>query len=363
MSNYIEYKDKITFHPGYYIKELVDESGLTQEDFAKRLGTTPKNLSILLKGEQSLSTDMALKLSRMMGTSVSMWLNLQQAYDEKLAEIQSDKELEKEREVFKYIDYTYFRKNYNLPDLPRQVDQQIKCVREFLSVASLSVLKEDDFAVSFRSASNKLSGSDTVNANAMIQIAMNQTIKKDIPKYNKRKFEKAVEYALTQTKNHDSFYPIIRSAFEEAGVALIVLPGLKNFGINGATKKVDGKIMLMVNERSHYADAFWFTLFCGIGQIMNGDMGLSTPDEKRNPSVQFALDALVPEDKYKCFVKMRSFDESSIRKFADSIDRDPGIVLGRLIKDNKIPESDIYLSKKLRQPYSAVLENYGFSKN
>ena len=77
--------------------------------------------------------------------------------------------------------------------------------------------------------------------------------------------------------------------------------------------------------------------------------------------MQFALDALVPEDKYKCFVKMRNFDESSIREFADSIDRDPGIVLGRLIKDNKIPESDIYLSKKLRKPYSVVLDKYNFN--
>lgn len=36
MGNYIEYDDKMAFHPGYYIKEIVEESGLTQEDFAKK---------------------------------------------------------------------------------------------------------------------------------------------------------------------------------------------------------------------------------------------------------------------------------------------------------------------------------------
>lgn len=77
MSNFVEYKDKVAFHPGYYIKEYVDESGLTQEDFAKRLDTTPKNLSILIRGDQSLSVDMAMKLSRMTGTSVEYWLNIQ----------------------------------------------------------------------------------------------------------------------------------------------------------------------------------------------------------------------------------------------------------------------------------------------
>lgn len=128
MSNYIQYNDKVAFHPGYYLQEIVENSGLTQEDFAKRLGTTAKNLSVLLNGKQSLSIDMATRLSRMLGTTIAYWLNLQQAYDEKRAEIQSDEELKREREVFKLIDYTYFRDNFRLPDLPRQVDKQIKCV-------------------------------------------------------------------------------------------------------------------------------------------------------------------------------------------------------------------------------------------
>ena len=45
------------------ILEPLDESGLTQEDFVKRLDTTPKNLSLLIRGEQSLSIDIAMKLS------------------------------------------------------------------------------------------------------------------------------------------------------------------------------------------------------------------------------------------------------------------------------------------------------------
>ena len=109
MSNYIEYNDKIAFHPGYYIKEIIEESGLSQKDFAKRLDTTPKNLSILVRGEQSLSIDIAMKLSRMLGTSVDYWLNLQKSYDALIAEFESSKELEQERRIFKYFQYTYLR--------------------------------------------------------------------------------------------------------------------------------------------------------------------------------------------------------------------------------------------------------------
>ena len=356
MSNYIEYKDKVVFHPGYYLKEIVDDSGLTQEDFAKRLGTTPKNLSILIRGDQSLSIDIALKLSRMLGTSVAYLLNLQQAFDEKVAEIRSDEELQREREVFKLIDYKYFHDYFKLPSIPRQVDMQIKYVREFLNVSSLTVLAENNMFVNFRSSSKELSKSNTINANVMVQIAVNKTLKMDLPKYNKTKFEKAVTFALTQTKNHKGFYPTVKEAFGKAGVALIALPNLKNSGINGATKRVDGKVMLMVNDRRHYADTFWFTLFHEIGHILNGDFGISSTDENEDAADLYAQSVLIPQDKYQDFINQCCcFDEKTIRDFADSIDRDPGIVLGRLLKDGVLPNTDQYLSNKLRKKYNILI--------
>lgn len=356
MSNYIEYNDKVAFHPGYYLKEIVEDSGLTQEDFAKRLGTTPKNLSILLKGDQRLSIDIASKLSRMLGTSISYWLNMQQAFDEKLAEIHSDEELKREREVFKLIDYKYFRDNFKLPDLPRQVDDQIKCVREFLLVSSLTVLEEENLAVNFRSYAENLSKSNTINANVMVQIAVNQTLKTDIPKYNKRKFEKAVSFALTQTNNHEGFFPAVKKAFGEAGVVLVALPNLKNSGVNGASKKVDGKVMLMVNDRRHFADTFWFTLFHEIGHILNGDLGISFRGEKEDEADLYARRALIPQEQYEEFTsKNQHFNEALIRKFAESIDRDPGIVLGRLMKDEKVAHTDASLTKRLRHSYNVVI--------
>ena len=348
----------LAFHPGYYLKEIVDESGLTQEDFARRLGTTPKNLSILIRGEQNLSIDIATKLSRMLGTTVTYWLNLQQAFDEKTAEMLSEKELEREREIFKLIDYRYFREYFRLPDLPRKVDEQIKRVREFLAISSLTILEEIGLAVSYRSYSDDLSKSNIVNANAMVQIAINRTLKADAPKYNKKRFEKAVAFALTQTKNHEGFLSEIKNAFFQAGVVLVVLPNLQNSGINGATKKVDGKVMLMVNDRRHYADTFWFTLFHEIGHILNGDLGLSFNNEAEDDADRYAQMALIPQEKYECFINQnRVYNESIIREFAKAINQDPGIVYGRLQTDGLISYTETYLSNRLRHKYRVVVEN------
>lgn len=353
MSNYIEYNDTIAFHPGYYIKELVDESGLTQEDFAKRLDTTPKNLSLLIRGEQSLSIDIAMKLSRMIGTSVSYWLNLQNSYDALRAEFRSQEELVEERKVFDSLDYKYFKDHFGLPDLPRRINEQIKQIREFLNVATLSVLTKRDMAVSFRSSAEGLSQVNTIKANAMVQIAVNKALKIDAPRFNKAKFEEASAYALTLTRNHEEFYPLIRDAFRKAGVIFVILPNLSGSKINGATKKLGNNVMLMVNDRRLNADSFWFTLFHEIGHIMNGDYGISfekESGEQEEAADQYAENALIPLESYQEFVRRNRFDLQSISVFAEQIDRDPGIVLGRLQNDGKVPFDDWTL-KPLRHKY------------
>jgi len=353
MSNYIEYNDAIAFHPGYYIKEIVDESGLTQEDFAKRLDTTPKNLSLLIRGEQSLSIDIAMKLSRMIGTSVSYWLNLQNAYDALIAEFKSEEELVEERKIFKYFDYKYFRDNYDLPDLPRKIDEQIKRVREYLNVATLSVLTKRDMAVNFRSAMLDISEANTVKANTMVQIAANIALKTEAPKFNKKKLEEVAEYALTLTRSHKEFVPMLKKAFLDAGVVFVILPNIPGSKINGATKKVGDNILLMVNDRRLNADSFWFTLFHEIGHIINGDYGISfdkETGEQEEVADKYAEDMLIPPEEYERFVKVNRFDVYAIKSFANRIDRDPGIVLGRLQNDGLVRFDDWEMNE-LRKKY------------
>lgn len=353
MSDYIEYNDKIAFHPGYYIREIVENSGLTQEDFAKRLDTTPKNLSLLIRGEQSLSIDIAMKLSRMIGTSVNYWLNLQNAYDTLIAEFKSEEELKRERKTFEYFDYKYFRDNYGLPDLPRKKNEQIKEVRRFLNVATLSVFAKRDMAVSFRSSMKEISEGNIIKANVMVQIAANKALKTEAPKFNKKRFEDAVKYALTLTKNHEEFYPLIRNSFLEAGVIFIILPNISGSKTNGATKKIGDNIMLMVNDRRLNADSFWFTLFHEIGHIVNGDYGISfekETGEQEEAADKFAEDSLIPPERYQDFLAGKRFDLQSIKTFANQIGRDAGIVLGRLQNDGIISFDD-WRMKSLRHKY------------
>ena len=91
----VEYKDIIAFHPGYYVKDIIEELEMNQCEFAKRLEITDKTLSKLLSGEAPMSREIAQKMSQMLGTSVDVWLKLQKKYDDKCCQIEQQNELEK----------------------------------------------------------------------------------------------------------------------------------------------------------------------------------------------------------------------------------------------------------------------------
>ena len=115
MNNVQNYKEIMAFHPGYYVEEIIEAMGITQAEFAMRMGTTGKTLSQLINGQANLSNDLAQKLAIMLGTSVQYWLNLQTAYDQKVIEIRQAKELDLQVEIARQIEYSYFEKYVGLP--------------------------------------------------------------------------------------------------------------------------------------------------------------------------------------------------------------------------------------------------------
>lgn len=69
-------------HPGAVLKDaVIDALGITITDAAAHLDVDRVTLSRLINGKAALSVEMALRLSKALGTSPDMWLGMQQAYD------------------------------------------------------------------------------------------------------------------------------------------------------------------------------------------------------------------------------------------------------------------------------------------
>lgn len=84
-------------HPGELIRETIDgiieETGtkLSVEEVAKGLGTTRKTLSAIINGKQSVTPEMAIKLSTgFANTTPEFWLQVQDNYNLFLAKQKVD---------------------------------------------------------------------------------------------------------------------------------------------------------------------------------------------------------------------------------------------------------------------------------
>ena len=62
-------------------EEFLAPSGVSQRDFARRLGWTVAKLNELINGKRGVTADSALDLAAAVRTSPELWLNLQMYYD------------------------------------------------------------------------------------------------------------------------------------------------------------------------------------------------------------------------------------------------------------------------------------------
>ena len=73
---------KNPFHPGeILLEEFLEPAGVTQTEFARRIGWTRARLNELIKGKRGVTAEAALDLAEMLGTSAKLWMNLQATYD------------------------------------------------------------------------------------------------------------------------------------------------------------------------------------------------------------------------------------------------------------------------------------------
>ncbi|MEK8016332.1 MAG: HigA family addiction module antitoxin [Candidatus Parabeggiatoa sp.] len=69
-------------HPGEILQEeFLKPYHITTTELAEKIELSVEQINAIIKTQQSISTDMALRLSRLFGTSPELWLNGQMKWD------------------------------------------------------------------------------------------------------------------------------------------------------------------------------------------------------------------------------------------------------------------------------------------
>lgn len=80
-------------HPGKFLSEILEETGVSQAGFARAIGVSPMRISHVVKGMRPVTAELALLFGRAFDQSPQYWLNLQASYDLKTVETAIGKRL------------------------------------------------------------------------------------------------------------------------------------------------------------------------------------------------------------------------------------------------------------------------------
>ncbi len=90
-------------HPGEYLRELLEELGLSQYRLAQEIAVAPMRISHVVRGQRPVTAELALRLGRYFGQSPRFWLNLQNRYDIDVTEQTVGQQVAQEVRPFKAV--------------------------------------------------------------------------------------------------------------------------------------------------------------------------------------------------------------------------------------------------------------------
>lgn len=72
-------------HPGEILADELEQLGVTPTELARLVNVPPNRITQIIHGRRSITGDTALRLGHWFGNSAEFWLNLQIAYDIRVA--------------------------------------------------------------------------------------------------------------------------------------------------------------------------------------------------------------------------------------------------------------------------------------
>lgn len=329
---------------GSIIKEYLDEYGITQKELAERIGSSEKHISNVLKGNNRLTEEFALKLEKVLtNVPASYWLNYEAKYREQLA---------REEELLRVQnwDLRELAKRFRFKEVFKGLD--ISLAEQ--AIEMLKLLKISDYG-SFDSVYGKLEvdfmedgGEKEAIAiwlsmcEAEVEIQNDEiddvTYKETNLRQNLRKFK-----LLACNNETNSSVNSCRKLCNKLGIYLVFCEPITNSKVRGALTSYKGHPAIYLSGRFKSHAHTWFALAHEIGHLLlhysKTDVILSYEEDegsKEQQANQFARDFFVDAAQYAEFSKKAKYTADEIRNFAKAQSILPEFVVAMLQHDKKI---------------------------
>lgn len=361
MSNQIFFTDS-PIHPGIHLKDTLETQSISQTELANRLGLSRKVINEIIAGKAPISPSSAILLERVLKIPAHIWNNLQRNYDLNIAYLREQKKLDEESNLLGNFPIRNMIKYGWIPESLKK-NEKVKSLLSFFGVSSLKNI-ENSLSVQFRRSTRENLSKEAIYAWLRKGELEVQSIETD--NYSDRELKKRLPILRNLTSTlPEIFEPKLKEICAEAGVAVAFVPELPKSYINGATFWLDSskRVALLLSLRFKTNDHLWFSFFHELGHILlhkkrenfldiEKDVFSKEDKLKEIEADSFAANILIPPDKWQEFKFNSPFSKYKVLQFAEYINIAPGIVVGRLQKEELIPYTHL---NGLKEKYQWVI--------
>jgi addiction module HigA family antidote len=343
-----QYFPSVVFHPGETLAEKLEEMEMGPKEFALRTGKPEKTIIAVLKGESSITADMAVQFENATRIPAQFWMNHQRSYDEYMAR-------EKRKAV---IDAAVaWAKQFPLADMIKKgwlgpatsMQEKTNELLAFFGFSNHSAWEDYYFRqqlkVAFRISLAQTKEPYAISA--WLRKGELQAAGLEANDYSEKKFKDALPQIKSIMAAHpEDFFSQLQRICLEAGVKVVHTPCINKAPINGSARWLNDTPFIQLSGRYKRNDIFWFTFFHEAGHILlhgKKDIFLEEVEyadkdlDKEGDADAFAIKWTLSENQEEEMLAAAPLNEAGIRDFARRFNTHPAIIIGRLHRKKLIP--------------------------
>lgn len=347
---------KLIIHPGVTIKEILEERKISQEELAIRTGYSAKHISEIISGKKNISSKFANSLEYALNINTQFWINLQGIYDKEILELQKLNNINNdELNILNDLkEITNFCKKNEIIENSENNSLTIMNLRKFLNVNNLTAIPNLPFQqTAFRGSKKNKINIYVLYAWQKLCEYYTQNIKIE-KSFDPQKLKQQInEIKKTMFLEIEEMVKKLKQIFANCGIAFEIVKHFTGAPVQGFIQKNNNKIILCLTLRKSYSDIFWFTLFHEIHHLLNNDYEdkyidytfIDSLTEKK--ADEFAKNCLINDQDYCQFKEKGDYSYEAIKKFANTQNVLPGIIIGRIQNDI----NDFAFMSKFKEQY------------
>lgn len=330
--------------PGWVLEERLEANGISQAEFARRCGRSAKFISEVVAGKAPVDAKTALQFEKVSGVSANIWLGIEKRFRLHRMREQEAREAEASAE---------WARGFPVSELARRgATRRVKSGGEtvtelltFFGVASVQAWRNRYAAMTVAYRHSPSFESRAPSLSAWLRLAEVEAEAQAVQDYDKTSFVAALKEIRQLTRAElPGALRQARRLCNDAGVALVWVKPLPKAHVSGAAWWLSPRKPVIALSGRHLADdQIWFSLFHEAAHILlHGKRSYFVDDGKTGNGDEAQADRwagnfLVAHSAWRRFIDAGRFDAPHVQAFAAQQRIAPGIVVGRLQREEHLP--------------------------